>query len=256
VDYKDPEMARRKINLWVEENTQKMITEVIPPGFLDALTSLVLVNAIYFKGNWKCQFDRSLTRGAPFWVKPDEQIQVAMMNQKRRFRYAESAVLQVLELPYSGNDLSMTVLLPKATDGLTKLEEALTVKNLDRWTRDLREMEVDVSLPGFEVTLPFRLDDTLKAMGMMDAFSSKADFSGIGEKPLFISACLHKAFIAVNEEGTEAAAATTTVTARGLSPLPPTFRADHPFVYLIRESSTGSILFLGRVVIPQIYRPD
>lgn len=250
VDYSNPEKARRKINAWVEENTQEMIREMIPLGFLDAMTRLVLVNAIYFKGNWKSQFDRDLTCDAPFWVTPNEQLQAPMMTQRHKFRYGESADLQILELPYDGDDLSMTVLLPKETDGLARLEQSFTVKNLDRWTRNLRAMEVIVFLPVFEITFPFRLDDTLKAMGMVDAFSGQADFSGMDKAPLFISAILHKAFIAVNEEGTEAAAATAAVMARSL-PLPaPTFRADHPFIYLIRENSTGVILFLGRVVNP------
>jgi serpin B len=248
VDYGNAEAARHTINAWVEEKTESKIKDLIPPNILNALTCLVLVNAIYFKGNWASQFDPRLSHKAPFWVTPDEQVHVMLMTQKHEFRYGEGHGLQILELPYAGDDLSMLVLLPREIDGLGKLEESLTVENLDRWTRHLEEREVVVFLPRFEITFPFRLDDTLKSMGMVDAFTGKADFSGMDKERLFISAVLHKAFVTVNEEGTEAAAATAVSMAMCIPPPPPIFRADHPFVFLIRENSTGSILFLGRVV--------
>ena len=253
VDYGNAEAACHTINTWVEERTESKIKDLIPSRILDGLTRLVLVNAIYFKGNWASQFDQSLTNDVPFWVTSDKQVQVPMMTQKHEFRYGEGNGLQILELPYAGDDFSMIVLLPREIGGLVKLEESLTVENLGRWVRNLWETEVVVFLPRFEITFPFRLDDTLKSMGMVDAFSGKADFSGMDKEPLFISAVLHKAFVAVNEEGTEAAAATAVIMARGSPSLPPIFRADHPFVFLIRENSTGSILFLGRVVNP-VYR--
>lgn len=258
VDYRNAEAARQIINSWVEEKTEHKIKDLIQPGMLNTLTRLVLVNAIYFKGDWASQFDRTLTRNAPFWVAPDEQVKVLMMTQKHEFRYGESNGLQILELPYNGGDLSMIVLLPTKADGLAKLEESMTLENLYIWTRNLWETEVEVFLPRFEMTFPFRLDNTLISMGMVDAFSGKADFSGMdGSKELYIGAVLHKAFVAVNEEGTEAAAATAVVMAKGLGshPSPPVFRADHPFVFLVCENSTWSILFLGRVVNP-IYRAD
>ena len=173
------------------------------------------------------------------------------MRKTYRYRYGEDDGLQVLELPYAGDDLSMVVLLPKEIDGLAELEGRLTVENLGRWTKHLWQSEVQVSLPRFEITFPFRLDGTLISMGMVDAFGD-ADFSGMdGSQVLYISAVLHKAFVAVNEEGTEAAAATAVVMrAKGVPLSPPVFRADHPFVFLIRENSTGSILFLGRVANP------
>jgi serine protease inhibitor len=257
VDYGNEEATRHTINSWVEEKTEGKIKDLIPPGMLNDLTRLILVNAIYFKGNWASQFNRNLTRNAPFWVTPDEQVQVPMMTQKHEFRYGESDGLQVLELPYIGDDLSMIVLLPTETDGLAKLEESMTVENLYQWTKDLWEKEVEVFLPRFEITFPFRLDDALKSMGMVNAFSDEADFSGMdGSKELYIAAVLHKAFVTVNEEGTEAAAATAVIIkSKGPPSSPPVFRADHPFVFLIRENSTGSILFLGRVVNPA-YRVD
>jgi len=250
VDYRDTEAARQRINAWVEEKTEHKIEELIPPAVLNPLTALVLVNAIYFKGDWASQFEEALTEESPFWVTPEEQVLVMMMTQKHEYRYGQDGSLQVLELPYAGEDLSMVVLLPREPGGLGKLETALTAENLDRWTRRLWETEVEVFLPRFEVTLPFRLDDTLKSMGMIDAFSAKADFSGMAGGPLGIAAVLHKAFVKVDEEGTEAAAATAVVALRAAPVPPPAFRADHPFLFLIRENATGSILFLGRVVNP------
>jgi serpin B len=251
VDYGDAETARGTINAWIEEKTENRIQEMIPRGLLDATVCLILVNAIYFKGNWASQFDQGLTSDAPFWVTPAEQVQVPMMSQTIEFRYREGDGLQVLELPYAGDDLSMVVLLPKEIDGLAELEGRLTVENLGAWTTGLWQTEVQVFLPRFELSFPFRLDDALISMGMADAFAD-ADFSGMdGTQSLYIGAVLHKAFVAVNEEGTEAAAATAVfMKAKALPLPPPTFRADHPFVFLIRENSTGSILFLGRVVNP------
>ncbi len=254
VDYCDHEAARQKINGWVEGKTEKKIKDLIPIGVLDALTRLVLVNAIYFKGNWASQFEKKLTKVAPFLVAPSETVQAPMMTQKHAFRYGESNDLQVLELPYVGNDLAMIVLLPRKVDGLAELETALTVKNLEKWTGNLWETEVQVLLPRFKVSQGFMLNGALVSMGMADAFDpDKANFSGMDgrEKGLYIAAALHKAFVDVNEEGTEAAAATAVVMAGRSIPLPPpVFRADHPFVFLIRENNTGSILFLGRVVNP------
>jgi len=253
VDYGAAETARRTINTWIEEKTENKIREMIPSSALDASTLLVLVNAIYFKGDWASQFEQSLTRDAPFWVAPGEQVEVPMMSKTCEYGYGEGDGLQVLELPYAGNDLSMVVLLPREIDGLAELEGRLTVENLGRWTKHLWQSEVQVSLPRFEITFPFSLNNALISMGMVDAFGD-ADFSGMdGSQVLYISAVLHKAFIAVNEKGTEAAAATAVMMrVLGVPSPPPVFRADHPFVFLIREKSTGSILFLGRVVNPLV----
>ncbi len=253
LDYGDAEAARGTINAWVEEKTEGKIQNIIPSGLLNALTRLVLTNAIYFKGDWANQFKRSATRDAAFSVTPDKQVQVPMMNKTAEYRYGESDGLQILELPYAGDDLSMVVLLPREIDGLADLEERLTVGNLGQWTEHLWRREVQVSLPRFEITFPFSLNEALTSMGMVDAFGADADFSGMdGSKALYIGAVLHKAYVAVNEEGTEAAAATAVIMKLKAIPAPPpTFRADHPFIFLIREKSTGSILFLGRVVNPE-----
>jgi serpin B len=253
VDYGDAEAARGIINAWVEEKTEQKIKNLIPEGVLNALTRLVLVNAIYFKGIWASQFDRNRTDDAPFWVSPHGQVQAPLMQQQTEFRYGEVDGLQILELPYVGEDLSMILLLPAEIDGLAALEARLTSSNLAKWTQKLWAREVQVFLPRFKMTYSVSLSETLQAMGMVDAFGP-ADFSGMtGDRCLFISAILHKAFIEVNEEGTEAAAATAVIISKSMPPPPPPiFRADHPFVVLIRENRTGSLLFLGRVTNPAV----
>ena len=253
VDFKGAcEAARRKINAWVEEETKNKIKDLIKPGVLDSLTRLVLTNAIYFKGRWESQFEKSKTKEATFWLSPGNSLKVPMMNQKQKFRYMENDSLQILELPYVGNNLSMIVLLPKKVDGLAQLEAALSVNNLTTWMDLLREREILVFLPKYKMSSQFSLGQTLASMGMSDAFTGKADFSGMtGNKDLYISALIHKAFVDVNEEGTEAAAATAVAMGFLSMPVPPPiFRADHPFIFLIRHNPSESILFLGKVVNP------
>lgn len=257
LDFVNPverEKARKTINKWVEKKTNKKIKDLIQPGILNELTRLVLTNAIYFKGDWAIQFDKKDTRDAPFKLSADKEVTVPMMHLEDRFKYAETNDLQILELPYKGQDLSMIVLLPKKVDGLAELEKSLTVKNLDTWLSELRKQEVRVYLPKFKMTTgPLELRNILKSMGMKDAFSlPPADFSGMtGTKDLFISNVLHKAFVAVDEKGTEAAAATAVGMTTTAIPKPPViFRADHPFVFLIKDNRSGSILFMGRVMNP------
>lgn len=254
VDYKQAAGAAcKKINRWVEEKTKDKIKNLIQPGVLDALTRMVLVNAIYFKGNWAHQFDPEHTKDAPFYLLPEKTVQVPMMTRKEKYKYAEDQSLQVLELPYVGNDLSMLVLLPKKKDGLSELEEQFTPETLTQWTAGLRVREVRVFLPKFKLTSQFRLDKALVALGMRDAFDpQKANFSGMDGRSnwLYIGAVLHKAFVDVNEEGTEAAAATSVIMRVTMAAPPPLFRADHPFLFLIRENKSGSILFLGRLTDP------
>jgi serpin B len=188
---------------------------------------------------------------APFQVSADEKVTVPLMEQTARFPYVDADTFQALELPYAGNDLSMVVLLPKKADGLAALEQRLTEANVRDWLAKLRPDEVRVALPRFKVESGFELAETLKAMGMRQAFTGAADFSGMdGRGGLFISAVIHKAYADVNEEGTEAAAATAVLLTRAAVRLGPVFRADHPFVFLIRDTRSGSVLFLGRVVNP------
>jgi serpin B len=252
----DTESARKTINAWVEKKTKDKIKDLITPGVLDQLTRLVLTNAIYFKGNWASQFKKERTEDAPFTLVGGEKVDTPMMNQTEQFGFMETEDFQGLEMPYVNNELSMIIFLPKRTDGLAEFEKKLTAENLSQWLARLRKREVIVSVPKFKMTSQFSLADVLKQMGMTDAFSSEAaDFSGInGKKCLFISAVIHKAFVEVNEEGTEAAAATAVVTrTTAIGPKEtPVFRADHPFLFLIRDNDSGSMLFIGRMMNPKI----
>jgi serpin B len=256
VDFvKAAERARQTVNTWVEKQTNGKIKDLISRGVLDAMTRLVLTNAIYFKGNWARQFDEERTREAPFMLRDGEKVQAPMMNQRAEFGYAETEQLQVLELPYVGQELSMVILLPKDVNGIESLEEQLDADNLTLWVKKVRQREVIVSVPKFEMTSKFNLERVLAALGMPLAFSRGADFSGMtGKRDLFISAVIHQAYVDVNEEGTEAAAATAvTMKLTSIGPdRTPVFRADHPFVFMIRDVKSGSILFLGRVENPTL----
>jgi len=254
---KDAEAARKTINTWVEKQTRDKIKDLIKAGVLDRDTRLVLTNAIYFKGDWAEKFKKDATKDAEFRTgEPEAKVAppVPMMNRTGDYAYTEDDSLQAVKLPYGGNELSMVVLLPKKVDGLAAVEKSLTPQNLAKWMPQ-GQRKVVLSLPKFKLTCEFELSKTLAAMGMADAFSDKADFSGMnGKHDLLISNVIHKAFVDVNEEGTEAAAATAV--AVGLmsvvvEPPPVVFKADHPFIFLIRHEKTGAILFLGRVANPK-----
>ncbi len=252
----DPDAVADMINAWVEEQTQDKIQDLIPPGTLDRLTRLVLANAIYFKGAWENPFEEEATQTGAFTLYDGQSVDVEMMEQVEQFAYAEFDGLQMLELPYEGRDLSMVVGLPETHDGLPAVEEQLSVGRLQEWLEAWERRRVNVKLPRFEFTSEFELSDVLQAMGMQDAFvPNTADFSGMSAEPddLHISDVLHKAFIDVHEEGTEAAAATAVVmrvTAAMPIDEPVEFHADRPFLFLIRDQETGSILFMGRVADP------
>ncbi|MHC4623630.1 MAG: serpin family protein [Planctomycetota bacterium] len=248
------EAARRTINAWVEKQTKDKIVDLIQPGVLDRTTRLVLTNAVYFKGNWASRFKKESTKEAPFTLLDTKKVNVPMMNQTSDFRYMEAPHFQALELPYIDNELSMIILLPKKLDGLNEFEKKLTIEALSEWLTKLRKREVIVSVPKFKMTSQFALARTLGSMGMTDAFTPRADFSGIsGNRNLFISAVIHKAYVDVNEEGTEAAAATAVgIKLTSIGPRQtPVFRADHPFIFLIRDNHSGSILFIGRITNPK-----
>ncbi|MFH1370931.1 MAG: serpin family protein [Planctomycetota bacterium] len=253
VDFvKQTEEARKAINAWVEDKTKDKIKELIKPGMVDSMTRLVLTNAIYFKGKWASEFKPERTQDAPFTLLDGQKVNVPLMSQTEKFGYMETETTQMLEMPYVNDELSMVILLPKKLDGVNELEKELTPDNIACWLAGLRKREVKVFLPRFKMTSEFELAGVLSSMGMPDAFSSKADFSGMtGTREFFISAVIHKAYVDVNEEGTEAAAATGVVMKlTSVEPPPPVFRADHPFVFLIRDNQTGSILFMGRLENP------
>ncbi|MBN2457165.1 MAG: serpin family protein [Sedimentisphaerales bacterium] len=245
----ETEKARRNINAWVERKTEDKIKELIKKGILGGDTVLVLTNAIYFKGDWQVQFDKKDTKESQFMISAKNKVKVPMMYLKEDFNYCSDENLQVLELPYKGEHLSMIVLLPKQIGGLQRIEQLLTPGNLNIWLQKLHKQEIIVYLPKFKMTWgAFELKDILIDMGMPAAFID-ADFSGIsGNRELFISNVLHKAFVEVNEQGTEAAAATAV--AMKATSIGPVFRADHPFIFLIKDNQSGSILFTGRVMNP------
>jgi serpin B len=260
VDFAQSGIARQTINAWVEKATSGKIKDLIPEGVLDTGTRLVLTNAVYFKGDWEDAFDKSATKPSDFFLTATEKASdVPLMYQKRMLRFsqtkfADGKELKLLELPYKGKQLSMVVLLPEAKDGLTELEQHLSADVLQQWLDALNYREIKVWLPKFKMTDEFQLSDVLVAMGMKNAFNATADFSGMdGTKQLFISDVVHKAFVDVNEEGTEAAAATgTLMRVKSVAPTTqPEFRADHPFAFVIRDNTTGAILFMGRVVDPR-----
>lgn len=251
---REPEPARATINRWVEEQTREKIRDLLPPGSIMPTTRLVLTNAVYFLGNWSSPFDDDATQNAPFYSDGTRTVETPMMRQQAHFRFASADGVQILEMPYKGERLAMTILLPEARDGLAAVEASLSTEKLARWLTSLTPREVNVLLPRFKMTSQFSLVDALKSLGMTLPFSERADFSGMdGRQDLFLSEVVHKAFVDVNERGTEAAAATGVMAGATAMPSepPPVFRADHPFVFLIRDTKTGSILFFGRLADPK-----
>ncbi|MGB9707194.1 MAG: serpin family protein [Microgenomates group bacterium] len=257
---KDPEGSRITINNWVEDQTNDKIKDLIPQGLINELTRLVLTNAVYFKGEWIKQFNEKDTKDEDFRISKNNSIKVPMMqrtDEEAKFNYAENDKLQILEMPYSGEELSMLILLPK-NDDLATLENLLSAKKLSEWKKDLKNQRVKIFIPKFKLETKYSMAGDLKAMGMPTAFRPGADFSGMnGAKGLYIGEVIHQAFIEVNEEGTEAAASSAVVFMLGAAPgqkTPkiPIFRVDHPFIFLIQEKSTGIIIFMGRVINPTL----
>uniref|UniRef100_A0A3Q0RPD7 Serpin family B member 4 n=1 Tax=Amphilophus citrinellus TaxID=61819 RepID=A0A3Q0RPD7_AMPCI len=232
------------------------IKELLKPGTVSSETKLALVNAIYFKGNWKSPFDKADTKEMPFKVKQNETVPVQMMYQKKKLPYnhIRDHGLQILQLPYVNKELSMFILLPDESSDGSDLENELTQERLDEWTNDMGfKPDVFLHLPKFKLEEDYELKEPLTKLGMKDVFCrGRADLSGMsGEERLFLSTVAHKAFVEVNEEGTEAAAATGIVFVP-LCYIPPVhFTADHPFLFFIRHNQTKSILFFGRFSSPQ-----
>jgi serpin B len=246
------EESRRIINSWVEQKTEDRIRELIKPGVLNSATRLVLTNAIYFKGRWQKTFDEKLTRDLPFTLTAGAKTALPLMWIKDQFQYGEAANLQLLRLAYGKGGLSMVILLPEETGGLPGLERNLERAALKDWLANLRRQEVELLLPRFRVDSQFQLNQALAALGMKEAFTPTADFSGMDpQRRLFLSAVIHQAFVEVNEEGTEAAAATGAVMQVTAMPMPPkVFRVDHPFIFMIMGPN-DEILFMGRVEDPR-----
>jgi serpin B len=247
--------AVKVINAWVEKQTQDKIRDLLAPSDVSPATSLVLTNAIYFKGDWASPFVDTMTRKDGMFTAPGgRKVPTPLMRQTGKFPYFDGETFQLLEMPYAGSTVAMVVLLPKAPDGLGALEARLTASNLSTWLGKTSRSNVAVEFPRFTVTETVRLAAVLREMGMPLAFAG-GDFSGMnGQRNLAFSEVIHKAFVDVNEKGTEAAAATAVVMSAGSSAREPKiikFLADRPFVFLIRDLATGSILFLGRLVEPK-----
>ena len=252
---KETEESRLTINRFIEEQTKDKIKNLIPIGSVGASTRLVLTNAIYFQGIWEWEFDKSDTFEEGFIITPDNVVKSPMMHmspEKTKFNYAETEDLQILELPYKGEKISMLILLPN--ENLETIESSLTEEKLDEYKLQMEETKLDsISLPRFEFDTKYFMKNTLATLGMPIAFSGNADFSGMtGKKDLFISQVIHQAYVGVDEKGTEAAAATAVIIPPSNLAIMPTniFKADHPFMFVIQEKDTGNILFLGRVVDP------
>jgi serpin B len=258
IHFTDSERARKRINAWVEEQTRKKIQNLFQPGSIDAKTRLVLASALYFKGDWTKPFKKSDTRDDHFWVEPARKVPVKLMHQTETFGYFEDPDCQALRMRYEGQKHALLVLLPKKDDGLPEFEKKLSAKRIADTLKQISDQKVRVWLPKLKMTQEFNLNDALSALGMGRAFSGQADFRGMngGREPLMISKVVHKAFVDVNETGTEAAAASGVAMALssappgGTPPPIPVFRADHPFVFAICDVRTGLILFLGRMEQP------
>jgi len=247
----ETEQSRVAINDWVSNQTEGRIEDLIPQGAIDALTRLVLTNAIYFNAAWENPFDEDITADGPFYLLDGGQVSVPMMKQTEWFGYTEGEGYQAVELPYDGNELSMVILLPEAGN-FQAFEEGLQAQQVCDIISDLQPTGVTLTMPQFEFDSEFSLKDTLAGMGMPIAFSGAADFSGMtGSPDLFISEVIHKAFVSVDEAGTEAAAATAVIVKLVVAPgFPVEVTIDSPFIFLIRDIDTGAILFVGRVMNP------
>lgn len=256
VDFQsEPDAAREKINAWVEEKTREMIKDLLAPGTVDADTRMIIATAIYFLGQWSQPFEKDRTEELPFYLAPDQERNVPMMQQSERHSYFENEQVRILEMPYSGGDFSMVLMLPVEKHGLAKLEADLDPDLFEEWMGQLRSRKVEVTLPRFKFEWKETLNRTLQGMGMKKAFiPDQADFSGMtGDRSLFVGMVVHQAAIEVDEVGTEAAAATAIemrVTAMPPPEDPAVFRADHPFLFGIRDRRNDALLFLGRLADP------
>jgi serpin B len=250
--------ATREINRWGAQKTKDRIQSILSPGDVDNLTRLVVANAIYFKGTWARPFEKAEDSNQPFHLSTKSQVDTLLMHHFDDISYVGNDDFQAVAPTYSGDELSMMILLPRHVDALGQLENQVTPTFLAHLLAQMKNQLVEVFLPRFKLESHFILNDTLANMGMPDAFEPKANFSGLnGTNSLFISAVYHKAWCEVSEEGTEAAAIGVPTVVMSSEPEPnqppppPIFRADHPFIFLIRDTRSGSLLFLGRLADPR-----
>jgi serine protease inhibitor len=253
VDFEsNPDGSRQTINNWVSQETQGEIPNLLPQGSISQTTRMVLADAIYFKGVWTYQFDPSKTQQGPFSLTTTSQVQVPLMNQTATFGLYQGQGFAMLEMAYASDNIAIDVVLPDAVDGLSQVAASFTAANLSTWVSGLSQQKVAVTLPRFTLTSNFDLTRILAGMGMPLAFDPQnADFSGIdGKKDLYITAVIHQATVDVDESGTVAAAATGVVTGISAVEEPAVFNATHPFLFLIRDRPTGTVLFVGQMTNP------
>ncbi|XP_057411308.1 serpin B6 isoform X2 [Balaenoptera acutorostrata] len=250
------EESRKHINTWVAQRTEGKIIDLLSPDSVDSVTCLVLVNAIYFKGNWENQFNKQHTKERPFKVSKNVEKPVQMMFKKSTFKitYIGEIFTQILVLPYVGGELNMIIMLPDGKTDLKTVEKELTYEKFVEWTRPdlMEEEEVEVSLPKFKLGESYDMEGVLRTLGVTDAFeNARADFSAMSSRrDLCLSRVAHKAFVEVDEEGTEAAAASAAVLMLRCARITPRFCADHPFLFFIQHSKTQALLFCGRLSSP------
>jgi len=252
VDYiNETEKSRIKINSWVSEQTEQRIKDLIPAGALNAMTRLVLTNAIYFNAAWADQFNENATMNAPFYLIDGKEKSVSMMKNTASYRFAEGEGYRAVELPYDGGELSMVILLPQ-TGSFSTFQSSLNAGEVQNIIESLENRQITLSIPKFKFDSQFSLKEALTAMGMGPEFTPDADFSGMtGERDLFISDVLHKAFVAVDESGTEAAAATAVIMKATAMPMQPLeITVNRPFIFFIRDIQTGAVLFIGQILNP------
>jgi len=249
---KETEKSRITINDWVSDETEGRIEDLIPQGAINTLTRLVLTNAIYFNAAWQYPFDEAMTADGPFYLLDGSRVTVPMMKQTESFGYTAGEGYQAVELLYDGGELSMVIMLPDAGE-FEAFEEDLQAQNVNEIINKLQRTQVTLTMPQFEFDSEFGLTDTLAAMGMPIAFTANADFSGMtGNRELQITDVIHKAFVSVDEEGTEAAAATAVIVGITSAPADPPVEVtiDRSFIFQIRDIETGAILFVGRILNP------
>lgn len=246
-----PDESRQEINRWVEQKTKNRIKDLLPSGSISDITTLVLTNAIYFKGQWANKFEESKTQDGDFTLLNGSKVKSRMMNANGKYKVYQGNDLKIIELPYVGDSFSMLVLLPNENSSIKSLEKGLQQKELNHFIDLMTDSDVRLSLPKFKFESGYELKPILSTLGMPIAFSNQADLSRMsGKKDLKIDEVFHKAFVEVSEEGTEAAAATAVVVVRKSFSIPIDFIANRPFLFIIRENASGNILFIGRMVNP------
>jgi serpin B len=249
----EPEKCRLEINKWVEGKTNNRIVNLLPKGSITDLTALVLTNAIYFKGQWDNKFLEESTRDGEFTTLDGERVRARMMSIRDKFKVYEGDDLKMIELPYAGKQFSMLVVLPNESISITKFEQSVSLENIDNYIDLLSKSEVYLKLPKFKFESEYELKPVLSNLGMPIAFSNAADFTRMSKKPeLKIDEVYHKAFVEVSEEGTEAAAATAVVIVRKSVGVTVEFDVNRPFMFLIRDNASGTIVFMGRVTNPSL----